>query len=293
MKFLSLLGACVAHAALASTTQDGDIVQALMSELAEMRAERIELINVLKEATEQLAVANTASKEHSVDNSNRRPSRRRLASSNDAPGILIKRDDGAIAFGENSDVVLARAGVGDLNIMANVTVLGNLDASSITGVDFSAQQSQLDSLAEDVETKANQTALDALQETVDGIGGDSWDNQERAGLALSLCMGAVGGSASSFLSIITVPYQTDAISTRCATTINSGWKACGVVKDYYHGQNCHGTFGGSLSTEDLDSESDTWGGYMSFIPKASVESGSWNSGYCDHDSTWVCCSPQC
>ena len=221
--------------------EDLDLVQALMSELQAMRAERAELATVLQQAQAQIAAAAAATAtndeaqrillEEQEEEERRR--RRRLAASDAYSGLRIKRDNAMIAFGSDSDVVLSRSGAGELNVTANVTVGGNLDASSLSvgGVDIlSVQQDQIDTLMDVVDTKANQTTLEALQDVVDDIGGDSWDNQERAGLAMSLCMGAVGSGASNFLSIITVPYDNDAINNWCMSSINGGWKACGVVK---------------------------------------------------------------
>ena len=57
-----------------------------------------------------------------------------------------------------------------------------------------------------------------------------------------------------------------------------------MVKDQYHGQSCQDEFGNSIGETS---------GYMSYIPKADANAGTWHSGNCAADNAFVCCSPQC
>merc|ERR1712032_1402064 len=84
------------------------------------------------------------------------------------------------------------------------------------------------------------------------------------------------------------------INDACHKKINSGWHACGLVKDNYHGQSCAGNFGGTISGNTPSKTGGTWGGYQSFITRAQVAANKWaGKGTCDHDAVWICCSPQC
>jgi len=117
-----------------------------------------------------------------------------------------------------------------------------------------------------------------------------------SGHAMAMCMGATANSRN-YHSIILLTWHTsigNAINKACNTGINGGWRACGIVKDNYKGQSCSKDFGGTLRSSPVGKSGKTWGGYQSFITRAEVEKHTWHSkGTCDHDSVWICCSPQC
>lgn len=132
---------------------------------------------------------------------------------------------------------------------------------------------------------------------------DKWPAyKSEVAYASSVCMSAVTrGAASSFYSVITVPYNFsnslepafygNDIDSECHSEINGGWHACGVVKDQYIGQGCQATFGGHTGSYDNHG-----GSYTSFIPRERVVSGDWNNGdpECSGPhAVFICCSPQC
>merc|ERR1712176_238100 len=113
--------------------------------------------------------------------------------------------------------------------------------------------------------------------------------------AMAMCMAA--GGIGEYRSIITISWHKNIgknVNTACHKSINSGWHACGVIKDNYHGQSCAPDFGGSIRKTDVGKSGGSYGGYQTFITRAQIAKGNWHkSGSCDENSVWICCSPQC
>ena len=146
-----------------------------------------------------------------------------------------------------------------------------------------------------------QSDVSQLQTEVASTPSNAWTNyKSEVGLATSIChAAATRGNAADFLSIIAVPYNFsnsaepsaygDDINSECHTEVNTGWHACGVVKDYFQGQGCAPDFGGSVGAYDNHD-----GSYTSYIPVSAVSTGSWHDGTTSCTSgtnVWICCSP--
>ena len=213
--------------------------------------------------------------------------------------IRISSDDASIFLGSEAHeaVTLSRAH------SSSDTFQSGAHAALSTGMAVSGNISLIGSstLAWTATNGSPRTVRELEAEVQALRAASSWSGyKSEVALATSICHGGVSNGAGSMLSIITVPYDFansretssygDNINSECHTEVNGGWNACGIVKDFYQGQGCANDFGGSFGNYDNHK-----GSYSTYVPRSTVESGSWSDGSatCTSTSVWICCSPAC